>query len=88
MNKPIHTNKNRGGDHNVILTDARKQRGHQHSGQYAEDRKTREEAEGVEEKAEGLIELEDLVEAEEVEHEAVDGEHCCWMVEECVGGWI
>ena len=36
-----------------------------------------EEAEGVEEKAEGLIKLEDLVEAEEVEHEAVDGEHCC-----------
>jgi hypothetical protein len=76
MHKPIDTNENRSGDNNVIVTDTRKQRGHQHSGQYAEDRKTREEAEGVEEKAEGLVKLEDLVEAEEVEHEAVDGEHC------------
>lgn len=91
MHKLIHTNKNRSGDNNVIITDTRKQRSQQHSSQDAKDRNIREVAEGVEEETEGLVELEDLVEAEEVEHEVehevVDEEHCRWMVcEICMRG--
>jgi hypothetical protein len=73
MNKSIHTNKNRSGDNYVVITDTRKQRGQQNSSEDAKDGKTWEGTEGIKEQTEGLVELKDMMEAEEVEHEVVDG---------------
>jgi hypothetical protein len=89
INIPISPDNQRAPEHQVTLGDSREQRDHQHSSEYAKDRETGKGAERGEKQAEGLVELSDLVQAEEevdeVDDDMDDEEHCCWWMRGSVG---